>query len=356
MIAPMTPNNREHCFMRNIFAITLIATLLSVAVSCSREVPISQQEKSRAITFNADISRATVSSAEDIEDFRVYAVMSNAPDQNYTSPNDVVYNHILAGESGEGTLVYRLNDNGTLGDFTYDDTQYWINNRTFHFFAFWPASIEANIAPDGYSYQLEYVAPQEANDDLLTFHYSTYVDLNQTSYPTVPIAFKRILSQIRFELSQNMVTNNYDKFHVTSVSLSGVKAGGVHTTSRYDNDGSWYFYNNKLNFSTTYDEGEPLGHDKTLVVFDELNLVPQPIAQNEMALVVNYTYQQGDSDNNYGEVVEKSISTYLPIGEWKPGRKYVYKMVLSQENIIVFKNIAVYNWGEQPDAGTIIIK
>ena len=334
--------------------------LLCGVVACDNDKPLRAPHDGVAISFNADITRATVSSAADIEDFRVYAVMSTAPDQDYNTPSDVVYNHILKGENGEGTLVWYdatlENDNGTTGGFTYDDTQYWINDRTFHFFAFWPATTPAKIANDGYSYELEYSATTDANDDLLTYHYSTYVDMEQTDYPTVPITFKRMLTQISFEISQNKVTNQFDKFHVTSVALSGIKAGGSYTTSRYDKEGSWHFSNDKLNFLAKFEEGEQFDGNNQLVIFENLNLVPQEIKQQEVALVVNYTYQQGDNSQNYGDEVTKSISTYLPIVEWKAGRKYTYKMELSQDNILIFKNISVNDWGEQPDAGTIIIK
>ena len=333
--------------------------MLCVIAACSsssvENIP-TQEEPQTAIGFNAKVnSRAAVSSVSDIEEFKVYAVKSTEPDINYELGSDVDYNHILEGEK----VYWDASLNTGQEGYTYDNPQYWVNDRAFHFFGCYPYDTTTKLDDDGVSYNLEYSATIESaqnKDDLLTFHYSTHTEANQTVYPAVPVTFNRALTQISSEITQDFESNPYDKFCVTSVTFSGISAGGTLTTSRFDKTGQWHLTDDKLSFSKEYTApGEQLAADP-LTVFNGLNLVPQKIDNNKIAFIVNYTYQQSDSDGLTGEVENKTATIYLPISEWLPGKKYNYKLVLYKNNLIVFSNIVVSTWGEQPDAGTIIIK
>lgn len=326
-------------------------------ISCTTsqiEEEFPQKEEQTAIGFNAKVnSRAAVSSVSDIKEFKVYAVKSTEPDINYELGSDVDYNHILEGEK----VYWDANLNG----YTYDNPQYWVNDRAFHFFGCYPYETTTKLDDDGVSYNLKYSATIESAQnkyDLLTFHYSTHTEANQTVYAAVPVTFNRALTQISSEITQDFESNPYDKFCVTSVTFSGISAGGTLTTSRFDKTGQWHLTDDKLSFSKDFTSpGIPLTATP-LVVFDGLNLVPQKIDNNnnKIAFIVYYTYQQGDSDGLTDEVENKTATIYLPISEWLPGKKYNYKLVLYKNNLIVFSNIVVSTWGEQPDAGTIIIK
>ena len=342
--------------MNRLINIHLVALLLFAAMSCSKDESVRVAPSGEEITFSNAQTRATASTASDIGEFGVYAVMSLAPDANYQQPSDVEYIHIL-----EDERVYKSGS-----DYTYTNTAYWFDQRTFHFFGYWPYGTTSRIASDGVSYELDFEvakaatpAKQTAADDLLTFHYSTaYVQGNAT---TVDVNFTHILSKITFSISQDFTKNPYDRFHVNSVSLTPIKAGGTYTTSRFNKEGEWHYSNNHLSFSKTFDASlqfspDPPGSNSLVVFEDGLKLVPQKIESGTIGLVVKYTYEQGDIDKNYSAPVEKTASTFLPIGEWKPGKAYHYKMSLYQDNLIVFKNIDITPWGEQPDAGTIIIK
>lgn len=342
----------------NYLFINIILLLFLSCTSTQEESIPTPEEEQAPIGFKTKElnSRAEVSDKNQITDFKVYAVISNEPDENYEQQSDVEYSHILTGDDSKGEYVY-LDDDAE--EFTYTNTQYWVKERTFHFFGFWPAETPASIDDDGISYNLTYSATETSaknRDDLLTFHYSTYVAATQTDFEAIPVTFNRALTQVSLEIMQDLESNPYDQFLVTSVSFSGIKAGGTLTTSRFDKTGQWYFTEDKLSFSNNY-SNHNLNNNGNLVAFDRLNLVPQKIDLNTIPVVVNYTYQQGDAESGLtGSVEEKRATVYLPIGEWKPGMKYNYKMALYQNNLIVFKNINVTTWGEEPNAGTIIIK
>lgn len=336
----------------------LIPLYLMSCTASQIEEELPQKAEQNAIGFNAKVnSRAAVSSVNDIKEFKVYAVKSTEPDSNYEQGSDVDYNHILEGEK----VYWDANLDTGQGGYTYDNPQYWVNDRAFHFFGCYPYDTTTELDDDGVSYNLEYSATIESaqnKDDLLIFHYSTHTEANQTVYPVVPVTFNRALTQISSEITQDFVSNPYDEFCVTSVTFSGIRAGGTLTTSRFDKTGQWHLTDDKLSFSKEYTApGEQLAADP-LTVFEGLNLVPQKIDNNnnKIAFIVNYTYQQGDSGGLTGEVENKTATINLPISEWLPGKKYNYKLVLYKNNLIEFRNITVSTWGEQPDAGTIIIK
>ena len=336
----------------------LIPLYLMSCTTSQLEEEFPQKEEQTAIGFNAKVnSRAAVSSVSDIAEFKVYAVKSTEPDEKYEQGSDVDYNHILEGEK----VYWNASLNTGQGGYTYDNPQYWVNDRAFHFFGCYPYDTTTELDDDGVSYNLKYSATIESaqnKDDLLTFHYSTHTEANQTVYAAVPVTFNRALTQISSEITQDFESNPYDKFCVTSVTFSGIRAGGTLTTSRFDKTGQWHLTDDKLSFSKNFTSpGIPLTATP-LVVFDGLNLVPQKIDNNnnKIAFIVNYTYQQGDSGGLTGEVENKTATIYLPISEWLPGKKYNYKLVLYKNNLIVFSNIVVSTWGERPDAGTIIIK
>ena len=323
------------------------------------------------ITFNNARTRATYTKLSDITEFGIYAQMSDEPDPNYQQSNDVEYTHILVGTDGKGVKVYDIADDDPDMGYVYDDIAYWVDQRTFHFFGYWPYSTVARKAPNGLSYELVFEVEKLSDyetktDDLLTFHYTTvYTQGNAT---TVDVNFKHALSKVTFSMSQDFTKNPFDRFNVTSVTLTPIMSGGTYTTPRYNDgdDGEWHYSDNRLNFSRTFPAINPEDPNpqfksdvNNLSIFKDLKLVPQKIESGTIGLVVKYTYEQGTPNGGsveYTDPVEKTASTFLPVGEWKPGKMYHYKMSLYQDNLIVFKNIDISPWGEQPDAGTIIIK
>ncbi len=334
-----------------LIAILTIATL----ASCNKDDVTHAGSKGHAISFDTITTRANTT-LSDITGFKVYAQESKEVGDYTQTQGEVEYEHILDAEE-----VTRPNN--TSNEWTYENTQYWVNGLTYHFFAVYPVDLDTEIYQDGY--QLTYSTPVEANEDPLYAYYSEYIEPDQVDFDPVSFRFGHILSKVRLEIKQDMVKNQYDKFYVKSIQLSNVKKSGVLTTSPYNHTGSWYFDNSKLSFLNNYVEevnklGYELGADKTLKPWGEdgdgLHLIPQPIGLKEMELVIEYVYVQGDKDGNLSAPEDKTIRTSIPAGEWQPGITYTYNAVLYQDNLIVFKNIAVEEWGEPLTGGTIIIK
>ena len=358
--------------MKKLINIPLFALSLCVATSCVKDEPVDPVPLGKEITFSTEQTRAVYSSLENIkEGFGVYAVMSTKPDDEFTTPADITYEHIISGAGTEGAKVY-WDEN--IGGFTYDNIAYWNDNRTYHFFGYWPYDTPANMSPSkGYELTFSTVTSVEngntvvADDDLLTFNYTTrYVETDPDRVTTVPVEFKHRLSKINLEISQDLVINPADYFCVKSVKLTRIQGGGTYSVSNYGDEGEWHHDNDKV-ITILREYPSQKGDEvisgilglNTLEVLTDIRLVPQKIANETIALDVIYDYEQGEigGDRPTGEnAVEMKASTFLPIGEWKAGKIYTYKMVLYKNNLIEFKNINISTWGEQPDAGTIIIK
>ena len=354
--------------MKKFVNITLLTLSLCAVTSCVKDEPVDPIPQGNEITFATSQTRAKYSSLEDIkEGFGVYAVMSTKSDDELAPGEVVAYQHIISGTNSEGAKVWWDKSIGDDGGYTYANKAYWFDNRTYHFFGYWPYTTPAKSVSNGYELTFSTQTSvtngntEVADDDLLTFSYTTrYVETAPDRVTTVPVEFKHCLTKINLEISQDFDINKYDKFCVTSVKLTPVQGGGKYVVPGYGKEGEWHHENN-ISISRKYTDSDQFGDErdrKTLKVFDNIKLVPQEIKNETIGLEVEYTYEQGDLNNPpTGEnKVAMKASTFLPIGEWKAGKVYTYKMVLYKNNIIELKNINIAPWGEQPDAGTIIIK
>ena len=94
-------------------------------VGCNREnTPITPQEQ-HAISFDSVSTRAGLSDLQS-DGFGVWACVSSKDDAQ-----SVQYEPLL-----ENERVYLKN-----GEWTYDDTKYWIPNSMFYFFAAYPQGV-----------------------------------------------------------------------------------------------------------------------------------------------------------------------------------------------------------------------
>ena len=100
------------------------------------------------IRFGEAVTRAAITNADDITEFKVYAEMNLVPD-NATDGSNLQWVSLFDG----GEKVYRDNNNDgvtdTTGDFTYNNTRYWVNDRTFNFFAVHPYETEVVVSNNG---------------------------------------------------------------------------------------------------------------------------------------------------------------------------------------------------------------
>lgn len=329
----------------------LTAFFLVFCIACEDENKDIIPNKDREIRFDCVDTKADITNASQIDEFGVFA------EHNLGSPSTAEagqWSSILSNER-----VYRNDE----GNFVYDPnkTIYLMNDRTFRFFAVWPYSNDVTATANSGEYQVPFSTPVDADADLLAAFHSVDFDADYASNYIVPFTFEHRLSKFRLEISQDFVKNQYDYFWIESVELANIKKTGVLTTSHSDKEGDWYFNEERLTFKKDIPTEQQLLQPSTYLGpwggdGVGLNLIPQAFSSGEITLKINYKYQQNGYNELDADIEDKTVMTSLPVGEWKPGKTYTYKIQLYESNLIVFRNIEVAGWGASIPGGAIIIK
>ena len=323
--------------------------------SCSNEDLPGGEEQGPAIEFGEVKTRAEVTESTQVRDFSVFA------EQNYLDENGEDTNDFISLLDNE--RVYRISEEESA-DFTYDNKRYWVEGRTFNFFAVYPymeSGVErASFKPgeveyDGYT--IDFTTPYTADTDLMASH---YIKPGVDAIPDyVEFSFSHLLSKICFVFKKDADKNANDKFTVTEVSISGIRYIGKYNSSRWENyadnwsleNSTRVFRNNTLSASINKTSADPEGVN----AFGEGNgwlLLPQTIESGKVGLYISYQYTQEGSS----ETLAKQIQTTLPSGIWETGKQYKYNITLSVDNLIYISTPTVESWGAMHSCGTIIIK
>lgn len=325
-----------HHAIKYMFFLVLTVSLSANLTSCGRvEAPVNEEQY--RIEFSNVSTKAMLDDIDGMTEFGVFA--------EYGSPDEDSWSPLLADEK-----VYRDGD-----DFIYDNVRYWIKDHDFRFFAVWPYGTMVDTDNAG-TYEVSYSTPDTADDDLLTAYCEgTYPDDFEDDI--VPLDFEHVLSRFRLLIGYDGVKNQFDNFWIKSVSLANVKQTGVLTTSVSDKTETWYFNEDRLTFTKEYADPERLVLGSgSLLPWESLTLIPQSFNRNDIALTIVYAYQQNGLVDSESPIIEKTVMTTLPAGEWKSGKVYTYNITISESNLIVFKNIGVQEWGAPISGGAIIIK
>ena len=310
-------------------------------VGCNREnTPITPQEQ-HSISFGTVDTRAGLSDLQ-ANGFGVWAVFVNEaqPAGYWLLDNEKVY----------------LKD----GDWTYDNTQLWVNNSIFEFFACYPQDVNFIESTDFIQtfeipiLKLEYETPDAANEDILVA--TTFVDTSTAYDETVPLTFKHLFSKVNIRVKQNKGTNERDNFIIDKITLRNVMTKGTCKALK-DFDVVWENVSSTKTFTKDIEGDNIIDFETGIMLSDEgLMLLPQTIAANSIELEVAFRVGlEGNTDISTFE--SKTYKAYLPnTVNWESGKSYTYTAQVSTYNPIVFLARMVESWGGSQSGGTIIIK
>ena len=337
---------------RFILSIFVAAAILS---GCNE---VETEDNNTPICFGEASTRAEIKNASEIKEFKVYAEMNLGSD-SATDGSNLQWIPLL-----EGERVYRSSADAP---FTYDNTRYWVNDRTFYFFAAYPHDTEVvvnnNEAVNGSStYIVNFNTPATADTDLLVAGVCVDTNSGRPAPETVAFDFSHALTQMNIKVFYDTKKNPNDSFRVKKISLTGVRKQGLLT---FASAVTWTPSTNEvLNFVADFgEEPEPL--DATLsgdakyawLSENYLMLIPQAIALNQVKLVIEYQFLQGkNAPTDENPWVDRKVEAYLPTTQWPGGKKITYSVSLYENNDIVFSKPVVESWGEPQSGGTIIIK
>lgn len=324
----------------------VLAGALSLA-SCSEEEMLDKNEPETPIKFGSVKTRAEVTAATDIEEFKVFAEMNYLLEDNTESTD---FMPLLENEK-----VYRDDNN----NFTYTNTRYWVYDRTFNFFAVYPFESEVSRADfvqgentyDGYTIAFE--TPATADTDLMTAYKTERTITGNTLPSSVDMEFQHLLSKINIKVAKN-TENEKNKVIIKSFSLGGIWKTGTFKTSRfYDYEDNWDFYGSST-LTITKNGQWTLDTNGIGMTGNGFLLMPQSIGLNRIVVTITYEYYTANTDTTPQKT--STVQAFIPVGEWEAATQYNYNLVLAAEdNYIKFTTPTVEPWGSPQSGGTIII-
>lgn len=246
----------------------------------------------------------------------------------------------------EGELVSRV---GSSNEWTYENKRYWVDNRYFCFYGFYPSSLEVTRTEDaeGWVYSSTISVPYAADTDFMTA--DKMVHTIAGFEPTVQMTFKHRLARVKFKISKDNGTNI---FRVTEIGFSGISRRGTLEFRKGDSGvltpiaESRNVLRRDLNVNIEESGTTLFGNN------DGLLLIPQKFVAGQVQLNLSYEYGQSGSS----EVEHLTLSKDIPTGEWEAGKTYVYNLKLKADKTIYISTPTVEDWGIPQSGGVVIIK
>ena len=314
-----------------------------------------------AITFNNVNTRAGLSDLEK-DGFGVWACVSSKD-----AGSSVQYEPLL-----ENERVY-LKD----GAWTYDNTQLWISNSMFYFFAAYPQGIfqQHREVSDERTYTLYYAditadGSADTEDILLS---TNVTDTTVEGYSeTVPLTFSHLLTKVNVSISQNFKADPDFNYYVKKVTIEGIKGNG--TVVLFPYEGAFAEIcdtsnRNSIQLVKEYPKPRILRNidaaDPTVVLSvwgSGAMLIPQTIEAGEQGnllkgarIIVDYYYDV-TVDDDYTDATLKQATAFIPAIQWKSSESINYKLSLANVTLITIDKPSIEPWGAPQTGGTIIIK
>ncbi len=316
-----------------------------------------EEEKTSDIAFTVKarwddsekLSRALVSSESDMRG-QAFGVVAR-----FCSGNGYSYAGSYVSFDNDVPIAY---GNGT---WSYSPLRYWYPGCTYRFRAVWPKNAVTSFSDDlentltltGFT-----VSSVQANQvDLLLSNRveRTTPATIPDNYSAVALTFEHLLCCVNVKIAKHDDADDDDVITVTSVSLSGMKNGGIYTLASGDaTAGSWNVSGGG-NMICTRNLSPALTLQKTawsnidmIWPNEGLLLIPQNL--NNVKLLVDY------SVTHDGNTTQKSVSIDLPTGSWPVGSKVLYQLSINEKYQIVMGTPTVESWGISPSTGSILIK
>ena len=324
--------------MKKLFFFTL-AGVAAILSSCTKTETVEIPD-SRAINFSgAYIGNAVETRAQQnpgnitdasITEFIVYGGYNG-------TMTDVFNGELVTGTSG--------------GSWTYTNTEYWVNGKTYDFAAYAPAAVSsvATVAADDANKALsftDFTSNASSQNDLLYAH-ETVPTVNPSTQGEVTFNFDHALSKIHFTF-----TNAIDG----KLTIEGFKFYGMNSQGDYTYNTSAMEWGNidtpiegTAPFTATVSEIAAVGGTATAGDF----LV---IPQNVTASAMTVTFIATLTNNSGDEIIsDYEVTATLPAGEWVSGQCYNYNLNITMEVLdpddklkpIVFGDPTVTGWPDE---------
>lgn len=320
----------------------LVASLLLLA-SCSDEAPVNPVSGDAIAFGTVSATRGAVTSADQIQDFKVYA-------KKFT----VAPFNVSEGFWTEPQTVSKIGN-----QWTYDVKAYWQSGYTYSFLSLYPSTVNAVESISEVDGNVEHYLTIDNykvnyNDDLMMGINPNIVVTKETTPETVNVKFQHLLSQVDFVVKADAETVAL----VGVVKVKEAKFYGTHTTGSYSgktftadgtNKGTWTLTEDV----TTVDQPTAINNNvdattggvqlfgKSFILFP---------GKEAAKVVVKYTIGSDLTELTY----EQDLSLVTPLG-WEAGKSYRYTMTIVDKEHILFDVPTVQQW-TKGTGGIIIVE
>lgn len=317
-------------------------------LGCDKEHTFIAPAESEAIGFGTVDTRAAADanlSTLKANGFGVWAYISNSAQQNYL----LMENQLLEYNESEDKWFYT-------------PLKYWLDNTTFSFIGVYPRE-HFSTDTENHGVTLTVSETPSADDYLMA---TNTTDTRDDYYSrTVDLQFKHMLTSVGLKIWRDQAKHTNDQMRIKKVTLGNIRKSGVYSSSA----DSWTYNNNKLTVeyvnntftdtdnigAATMDNGSLTTGGTAADPFGQMMLLPQTIGEsNSIALRIEYELKR----QNAADWESAELETVLPTGEWQPGKRYTYNVVLSSvtDITVYYIQTKVDQWGTPQVGGTVIIK
>lgn len=329
--------------------LTVILAVVAL-LGCNNEHTPNAPADLEAIGFGTVDTRADANlSTLKADGFGVWAYISNSAQQNYL----LMENQLVEYDESKKKWFY-------------SPVKYWLDDTEFSFIGAYPYDENSSyFTTDAENAAVKLtVSDTPSKVDFLIAESVT--DTSDESYSkTVSLPFQHVLTSVCLNIWRDGGKHQNDYMRIKSVTLSNIRKGGVYTTKT----DTWSLNKDKLSMeyvNETLNDSDNIGaatmKNGTLETggtpaspFKTMMLLPQTVDNtNSVALKIEYQLKrQNAADWEYAE-----LETVLPTGEWQPGKRYTYNVVLSSvtDITVYYIQTKVDQWGTPQVGGTVIIK
>lgn len=322
------------------FALTGVAAILA---GCTKTETVEIPD-SRAIDF----SGAYIGNA----------VETRAQQQNPENITDASITEFIVYGGYNGTMTNVFNAESVTGtsdgSWTYTNTEYWVDDKTYDFAAYAPAIDEtvAKVAADDVINKAlsftDFTSDASNQNDLLYAHVNVPT-VDASTQEAVMFNFSHALSKIRFTL-----TNAIDgKLTIDNFKVYGMNSQGDYTYQTGSNGMGWSNVGTPVEstapFTSTIAE---MAAVSTSSSSGDYLVIPQSVEASKVTVTFEATFT-----NNNGEALiqDHLVTASLPVGSWTPEQCYNYNLNITMDVIdpdgtmkpIVFSDPVVEAWPDE---------
>lgn len=330
----------------------IIASAVAVAAGCAKVTTVDtdgpKEIAFEAYNYAATKAPITTATFPDDYDMSVHAIQRTGTDGSYT------YKEYFTAKT------FAKNVNGK-----WAGSQYWPTDGSLKFNAISPVNIptgeENTSTPVLTDIKFKYDSGEDITTITATLNDNTanqadVMVATPSGFATadestngVPMTFNHVLSQIEVQATATAA----NAVEITSIELQGTAQAGE-LTATYSSSAFTYSWDLKtparknINIYTAEGDTKYLDANDTYETYQGVLVCPEEaLTTDTQKLEVKYKFN-GSAEQTYTiDLAQIENSSSQAINSWEPGKKYIYKLKVTANEILIAPSVS--NWQPNPD-------